>query len=286
MKPLSKTLLQQYTQCPRLMWYTYHSGNGGSVFADAEEEEQFSIGNDVGAAALGFFTSDARDEAKALREQAEETPDSSYQEREALFQEAEAMEIAIGESVAFINRRGFSESEYRRCATETAEAMQNPGIRVIAEGCFYIDDVVVFIDFMERNPEENSWDLYEVKSSSVIDQVHAMDLLWQTFIIACVAGVRVRQIHFLKPARGSSIFMEREARAEDFCVVDDFSGWIWSQIYKEIPQDVVDSAFSFALQPSPPTQDACGLPLHAGCGTRCFDPYDCSKRDKCEVQDR
>lgn len=188
--PLSKSALQAGAQCPRMLWFRYNAGRYADLVGSEEsDQEQFEIGNIVGAAAQGYFTD--------------------------------------GDTVIINTERGFAPENYREYARETANFMMDPNICCIAEATFYTGDLVVFVDLLHRNPA-GGWDIYEVKSTNRIGPVHVRDAAWQTYVARSLCGVEIRNTYLMHPYAGWQRIAEKGyADQDDFEVVDDFTDFIY-----------------------------------------------------------
>ena len=220
MYPLSKSALQAGAQCPRMLWFRYNREQRDTSGEDAFAQEQFIIGDLVGAAAQGYFKDDP------------------------------------GRTVIIDTSAGFDDRNYADYARQTQQAMNDPSVSVIAEAAFYTGELIVFVDLLRRN-EDGSWDIYEVKSSRQAKPVHARDCAWQTYVVRTMCGVNVRKSHLMIPARGWSIFNGKaQCSPEDFEIVDDYSDWIHDQsVGREIPEKV--AYFTDMVQRSEPPACEC-----------------------------
>jgi len=239
MRPLSKSALQLGAQCPRLLWFKYHMPRScNPVSQDESANEQFEIGNLVGAAARHYFDDEP------------------------------------GYCLTIDTDRGFSPEYYREYAIQTMEAMDDLECHTIAEATFYVDDIVVFVDLLHRNPY-GGWDIYEVKSSRQAKPVHARDCAWQTYVVRTLCGVDIRDSYLMVPARGTTRFYDDGECAKDvFIVVDDWSNWIYEQsVGSEIPASIAGFWDMLSNPDAPPLlpDDVSDI----GDSTRCRSPYQC-----------
>lgn len=215
-RPLSKTALQQGTQCPRMLWIKYNMpyASNSETKAENDNQDQFMIGNIVGAAARKYFSD--------------------------------------GETVLIDTERGFSLSNYRDYAFETKAAMSDPRVTTIAEAAFYTGDIIVFIDLLHRN-NDGSWDIYEVKSSNRVSPVHAQDAAWQTYVARTLCGVNIRNTYLMHPRAGWSAIAEKnDVDVDDFEIVDMFSDWIRMQSTSSETADKISYMLSMVQSGEPP----------------------------------
>lgn len=237
-RPLSKTALQQGSQCPRMLWIKYNmpyaSDSSGS---DERDESQFVVGDVIGAAAQDFFPN----------------------------------------TVVINTDRGFSPENYAAYAAETANYMNDPDVECIAEATFYYDDVVVFIDLLHRDFDDYGnevWDIYEVKASGMVQPHQAQDAAWQT-CVAQMCGVPIRRTYLLHPARGTAAFM---TGAGNFEIVDMWSDWIASTAASsdiladmEYYKEVVASEYPPACTCEPGRGECCCAPYRCNYINKCAE---------------
>lgn len=241
-RPLSKSALQVGAQCPRALWFRYYKSFEKDAVPDDNAEEMFRIGNIVGGSARFYFDNFYDDEM-------------SY-------------------SVTIDTDRGFSPEYYYDYAQQTANAMQDPNCHTIAEATFYVDDLVVFVDLLHRNPD-GGWDIYEVKSSRQAKPVHVMDCSWQTYIVRDLCGVDIRNSYLMIPARGNWYMDGQSCSPDDFIIVDTYTDYIANYSRSgEIPAQI--NAFWDMLSNQsfpPPVPDDVD---YIGSSDRCRSPYQCN----------
>lgn len=175
-RPLSKTALQQGSQCPRMLWIKYNMGWATDTSDDERDTTMFEIGDIIGASAQEFFNN----------------------------------------TVVINTDRGFAPENYAVYADETAAYMDDPDVECIAEATFMIDDVVVFIDLLHRDYDDAGnevWDIYEVKASGIVQPHQAQDAVWQTHI-ALECGVPIRATYLMHPGHGTWAFTTDEGEFE------------------------------------------------------------------------
>ena len=87
---------------------------------------------------------------------------------------------------------GFSDfSEYRSMPGRTMQAVDS-NAKTIFQGRFEGDDITCICDVVDR-VEKNTFDLYEIKSSTKVKPEHLPDLAFQVIVLES-AGVKVRNI--------------------------------------------------------------------------------------------
>ncbi len=79
-----------------------------------------------------------------------------------------------------------------RALLQTATSLVS-GIQVIYEAAFLHDDVLVRADIIKKNAD-GSWDLYEVKSTTKLEDTHLDDVAIQRYVLAG-AGLKLRRAH-------------------------------------------------------------------------------------------
>ena len=75
-------------------------------------------------------------------------------------------------------------------ALEHTKKAISEGVKVLFEGAFIFNNVLVRADILKSN-EDGSWDLLEVKSSSSWKKVHCLDLAVQKYVIES-SGLKIR----------------------------------------------------------------------------------------------
>lgn len=253
-KPLSKTALQQGAQCPRMLWIKHNmpyatdkiiaSDQNIADEADSvETEEQFVIGDIVGEAALKYFPQESS--------------------------------VLIDTS-----KMGFSPEAYIEYAQQTKDYMNDPNITCIAEAAFYDGDLIVFVDFLNRN-EYGSWDIYECKSSRHVGPIHAQDAAWQTWVVMYNKPnpTSIGKTYLIHPMYGWYNFSIEtdDAKISDlFEVVDDYSDWIREQVESGEIGRRIEELIEVVKAETPPKCVMC-----PGKDDRCFSPYQCNYIMKC-----
>lgn len=80
-------------------------------------------------------------------------------------------------------------------ALEETQAAITAGAKVLYEAAFLYDDVLVRVDILARNPEGH-WDLFEVKSTTDVEDAHLADVAIQRYVLAG-AGVKISAAHLV-----------------------------------------------------------------------------------------
>ncbi len=88
----------------------------------------------------------------------------------------------------------FLRGNYQKMHNLTLDAIKN-GIKVIFEGSFYVDDVFVRVDVMSKS--SNGWDIFEVKSSSRLKEVHKEDASIQWFVLNQIEDLKLNDIYVI-----------------------------------------------------------------------------------------
>lgn len=78
-------------------------------------------------------------------------------------------------------------------ALEETQAAIAAGAKVLYEAAALYDDVLVRVDILARNPE-GDWDLFEVKSTTEVEETHLQDAAIQRYVLAG-AGFKVTHTH-------------------------------------------------------------------------------------------
>lgn len=88
----------------------------------------------------------------------------------------------------------FLKGNYQEMHDLTQEAIKN-GAMVIFEGSFYIDGVFVRVDVMSKSSK--GWDIFEVKSSSSLKEVHVEDASIQWFVLNQIEDLKLNDIYVI-----------------------------------------------------------------------------------------
>ena len=86
----------------------------------------------------------------------------------------------------------FLGGNYQEMHDITQEAIVN-GAEVIFEGSFYVDGVFVRVDIMSKS--SNGWNIFEVKSSSSLKEVHKEDASIQWFVLNQIEDLKLNDIY-------------------------------------------------------------------------------------------
>lgn len=90
--------------------------------------------------------------------------------------------------------KDFSATKYYALPEATAKEIKN-GTKVILQGRLEVDNITSVFDVLER-VGENTFDLYEIKSSTSVKPEHIPDLAFQTIVLE-KAGLSVRRMYVL-----------------------------------------------------------------------------------------
>jgi uncharacterized protein YunC (DUF1805 family) len=105
---------------------------------------------------------------------------------------------------------------------ETAAAIA-AGASVLYEAAFLHDGVLIRTDILAKNPEKN-WDLYEVKSTTAVEDEHLHDVAVQRYVLAG-AGLKLGKAHLvhLDPGyvRYGALNLQKLFKAEDVTAQTD-----------------------------------------------------------------
>jgi hypothetical protein len=146
---------------------------------------------------------------------------------------------------------------------ETQAAIEN-GALAIFEAAFRFEDVLIRVDVFSRKSAKAAWDLYEVKSTTDIKDVHLPDIAVQTWVLQN-CGLRLGKQYLMH--------LNRE------CVYPDLSNLFCrvevtdtiEEPLKDVPSRIAE--FRRVLQAAKPPQVAIG--------PHCDDPYGCALKDEC-----
>lgn len=100
-----------------------------------------------------------------------------------------------GVKLGYKNENGdFSGTKYY-ALPETTQKEIDKGTKVILQGRLEVDNITAIFDVIER-VEDNTFDLYEIKSSTSVKKEHIPDLAFQTIVLE-KSGFKVRNIYVL-----------------------------------------------------------------------------------------
>ena len=88
----------------------------------------------------------------------------------------------------------FLSGNYQEMHDLTMEAITN-GNKVIFEGSFYVDGVFVRVDVMSKSSK--SWDIFEVKSSSRLKNIHKEDASIQWFVLNQIDDLKLNDMYVI-----------------------------------------------------------------------------------------
>jgi len=145
---------------------------------------------------------------------------------------------------------------------KTTEAIKH-GPKVLFEGAFIFDDVLVLADVLLKN-NDNSWDLIEVKSTTSVKPLHISDLAIQKYVIKG-AGLKVNNTHLMH-LNSKCVYPD----LGNLFVIEDVSEEV-DELFKSVPQNVAIFKDIISLQDEPAV----------AIGPQCNDPYDCPFKEYC-----
>ena len=152
-----------------------------------------------------------------------------------------------------------------RAIKRTAELIKG-GARVIYEGAFIFNNVVVRCDILRRNRDE-SWDLIEVKGCTAVKDEHLQDVAVQRYVLDG-AGLAIKKAVLM---RIDNTFVKAgPIDVKKFFAQEDITGET-SAIMAETGDEL--RKFMEAL--------ACAEAPEIGIGQHCSSPYECDFRDYC-----
>lgn len=149
------------------------------------------------------------------------------------------------------------------------------GAEVIYEAAFLYDGVLVRADIIVRNPKVDgkAWDLYEVKSTTKVEDEHLLDVAIQRYVLngAGIGIVRAFLAHLDSSyVRRGALDLDELFEAEDITAESD-------EALDQVPGELARLKAAAALKEAP----------KVAIGPHCTKPHDCSFQGHCwkEVPD-
>lgn len=140
------------------------------------------------------------------------------------------------------------------------------GAKVLYEAAFMHDDVLVRVDIMAQGPG-GVWDLYEVKSSTDVEDVYMTDAAIQRYVLAG-AGVNLGVVHVVHIdstyVRQGALDLQKLFKPVDVTAETDL-------ILPNIPKQLERMKADCAMQEAP----------KVGIGPHCSKPQDCDFMGHC-----
>lgn len=152
-------------------------------------------------------------------------------------------------------------------AVATTTRLLSEGAPALYEPAFFFDGVLVRVDALVRVGD--SWDLYEVKSSSKLKPENVTDAAVQTYVLEG-AGLRIRRSHIVH-LDTSYVYQGGDYDLAKLFAIEDVTADVRSFV-PAIP-GLLDS-FRAMLEGSEP---------NIRVGTRCRKPYDCDFTGRCHA---
>jgi predicted RecB family nuclease len=162
---------------------------------------------------------------------------------------------------------GFGRYSREEALSRTAELLKDPNVPAIFEGAFEFNDVLAYVDILERVGKKK-WRLIEVKAGGAVQDVHLDDLAIQTYILNG-AGVSLCGT-WLMHLNKEYVYPGGELDLGQLFTIQDVSAEA-SALQAEVPTRLAAMRAMLAA-PSPPAID----PDH-----HCEAPYPCSFWDHC-----
>jgi hypothetical protein len=146
--------------------------------------------------------------------------------------------------------------------TETALLLRQPLFEAAfeAEGCFTRTDILVPVD-------EESWDLFEVKSGTSVEDVYVEDIAFQAHVLAA-AGVRVRSYSLLLV--DNTYVREGEINPNSLFIRRDVTTPVFERMHR-VKSGLQRTLETIALSAVPKTE----------IGRHCDQPYLCPLKGRC-----
>lgn len=115
--------------------------------------------------------------------------------QQAIFDEGKLFEKYAEQLFPDAVNLGFSNyDEYVNLPEKTKQAL-NSGAKTIFQGRFEIENITCIVDVLVKN-ENDSFDLYEIKSSSHVKEEHKYDLAFQVVVLG-KCGYKIRSVNVI-----------------------------------------------------------------------------------------
>ena len=152
--------------------------------------------------------------------------------------------------------------------TETRDCVEDRDCKIIYEAHFEIDDITVACDIIVYDEESESWDLYEVKSSSKAKENYILDAAMQAHVVSKI--IPIRNVHLV--LIDTSYENKSPITSDLFNIVD-----ITSKIPKltNDMDDVLEKYKALIRGEDCPPEEATSI------GHHCMKPHVCEFRDHC-----
>ena len=152
--------------------------------------------------------------------------------------------------------------------TETRDCVEDRDCKIIYEAHFEIDDITVACDIIVYDEESESWDLYEVKSSSKAKENYILDAAMQAHVVSKI--IPIRNVHLV--LIDTSYENKSPITSDLFNIVD-----ITSKIPKLMSNmdDVLEKYKALIRGDDCPPEETASI------GHHCMKPHVCEFRDHC-----
>ena len=111
--------------------------------------------------------------------------------QQAIFDAGNLFEKYAEQLFPGVVRLGFESGDYSSLPTRTKSELDN-GTKVLAQGRFEVENITCICDVLVK-VDENTFDLFETKSSTKAKPEHEFDLAFQTIVLE-ESGYKVRNI--------------------------------------------------------------------------------------------
>ncbi len=194
-----------------------------------------------------------------------ELRDAVAPEQQAIFDQGTAVGVLARQWLGGGVLVKADHTDPERALTETAVALAS-GIRVIYEAAFLHDGVLVRADIIARNID-GGWDLYEVKSTTKVEEEHLHDVAVQRYVLEG-AGLKLDRVHLVhldsSYVRFGALDLQKLFLPEDVTAET-------APILAQVPHQVALMK-AVADLPEAPKADI---------GPRCTKPHDCDFTGHC-----
>ncbi|PIR22243.1 MAG: hypothetical protein COV44_08950 [Deltaproteobacteria bacterium CG11_big_fil_rev_8_21_14_0_20_45_16] len=149
-------------------------------------------------------------------------------------------------------------------ARKTKEIIEDPSVPAIFEATFIFDEVLCRVDVLKRNAD-NSWDIYEVKSTKEVKEEHEDDVAIQLWVLTKL-GLAIKNV-FLLHINPEFI----SPNWDDFFFAADLTDVARAKHLKEVDSIVRKQKSILAQNETPDVR----------LGSHCNTPYPCEFKEHC-----
>ena len=160
---------------------------------------------------------------------------------------------------------GFNYTRLREAIEETARLIKN-GSKIIYEGAFVFNDVLIRADILKKN-KDNSWNLIEVKSTTSVKDIHAYDTAIQKYVLEGL-GFKIKAVKMMYI--NNKFIKNGEINSKDFFTLETITEPANTHL-KEVKKNLRKFMKTLSNKKEPKME----------IGRHCASPYECEFREHC-----